>query len=171
MTFTEKYPAIKIARLAVDKRYKRRGIGQNLLFLARRQSLRSFKTNRLSIHNSGCQNRESLDFYLKYEFKIVKKHEGSRFSAPCILISTPADKIDKQKGSVANGANAREEEKLKVRGIEALNKALGPERAREFLALIHCEPMCWMRISKMLYEGQSVEESSSEPKNMGEAEV
>ena len=69
-----------------------------------------------------------------------------------------ADKIDKQKGSVANGANAREEEKLKVTGIEALNKALGPERARELLALIHCEPMSWIEISKMLYEGQSVEE-------------
>ena len=43
-------------------------------------------------------------------------------------------------------------------GIEALNKTLGPERAKEFLALIHCEPMCWIEISKMLYEGQSVEE-------------
>ena len=51
-----KYPAIKIARLAVDKRYKRRGIGHNLL-LGRRQSLRNFKTNRLSIHNSGCKTR------------------------------------------------------------------------------------------------------------------
>ena len=151
-----KYPAIKIARLAVDKRYKRRGIGQNLLFWAVGKAYEVSK-------QIGCRyitvdaKRESLDFYLKYEFKIVKKHEDRDFP-PMYFNLYSADKIDKQKGSVANGANAREEEKLKVTGIEALNKALGPERAREFLALIHSEPMCWIEISKMLYEGQSVEE-------------
>ena len=65
--------------------------------------------------------RESLDFYLKYEFKIVKKHEDRDFP-PMYFNLYSTDKIDKQKGSVANGANSREEEKLKVTGIEALTR-------------------------------------------------
>jgi hypothetical protein len=43
-------------------------------------------------------------------------------------------------------------------GIEALNKALGPEKALRFLTLFLSEPTCCIEISKMLYEGQSVDE-------------
>jgi len=42
--------------------------------------------------------------------------------------------------------------------MEALNKALGEENALRFLALFHSEPTCHVEISRMLYEGQSIEE-------------
>ncbi len=151
-----KYPAIKIARLAVDKRYKRRGIGQNLLLWA------VGKAHEVS-KEIGCRyitvdaKRESIDFYMKYEFKIVKMHEARDFPSMYFNLYS-ADKIDKQKNPAANGAGAIEEEKLKVMGIEALNRALGPEKALEFLILFRSEPKCWIEISKMLYENQSVEE-------------
>jgi hypothetical protein len=63
-----------------------------------------------------------------------------------------------QKEPDANEENAGDEEKLKVVGMEALNKALGEENALRFLALFHSEPTCYVEISRMLYEGQSIEE-------------
>jgi GNAT superfamily N-acetyltransferase len=152
----QKYPAIKIARLAVDKRYKRRGIGQNLLLWAVGKAYEISK-------QIGCRyitvdaKRESIDFYLKYEFKIVKKHEERDFP-PMYFNLYSADKRDNQKEPAADGANKMEEEKLRVMGIEALNKALGPKKALRFLALFLSEPTCYVEISKMLYEGQSVDE-------------
>jgi len=74
----QKYPAIKIARLAVDDRYKRRGIGQNLLLWAVGKAYEISK-------QIGCRyitvdaKRESIDFYLKYEFKIIKKYINRDF--------------------------------------------------------------------------------------------
>ncbi len=50
------------------------------------------------------------------------------------------------------------EAELRVLGIEALNKALGPAEALRFLALFHSEPTDYVEISKKLYEGQTVEE-------------
>jgi GNAT superfamily N-acetyltransferase len=153
---TDTIPAIKIARLAVDKRYKRRGIGQNLLLWAVGKAYEISK-------QIGCRyitvdaKRESIDFYLKYEFKIVKKHEERDFP-PMYFNLYSADKRDNQKEPAADGANKMEEEKLRVMGIEALNKALGPKKALRFLALFLSEPTCYVEISKMLYEGQSVDE-------------
>ncbi len=51
-----------------------------------------------------------------------------------------------------------DEAELRVLGIEALNKALGPAEALRFLALFHREPTDYVEISKKLYEGQTVEE-------------
>jgi hypothetical protein len=51
-----------------------------------------------------------------------------------------------------------DEEKLKVVGMEALNKALGLENALRFLAIYHSEPTDYVDVSKRLYENQSVEE-------------
>ena len=51
-----------------------------------------------------------------------------------------------------------DEAELRVLGIEALNKALGPTKALRFLALIHREPIDYVEISKELYEGQTVED-------------
>lgn len=152
----QKYPAIKIARLAVDDGYKRRGIGQNLLLWAVGKAYEISK-------QIGCRyitvdaKRESINFYLKYEFKIIKKHKDRDFP-PMYFNLYSADKKDKQKEPVANEENTSDEEKLKVVGMEALNKALGQENALRFLALFHSEPTCYVEISRMLYEGQSIEE-------------
>jgi GNAT superfamily N-acetyltransferase len=152
----QKYPAIKIARLAVDKRYKRRGIGQNLLLWA---IGKAYEISR----QIGCRyitvdaKRESIDFYLEYEFKIVKKHENRDFP-PMYFNLYSADKKDKQNEPALNEANAIDEERLRVMGIDALNKALGPEKALRFLMLFLSEPTCCIEISKMLIKGQSVDE-------------
>ena len=50
------------------------------------------------------------------------------------------------------------EAELRVLGIDALNKALGPAEALRFLALFHREPTDYVEVSKKLYENQSVEE-------------
>ncbi|MBN1235851.1 MAG: hypothetical protein JW999_07375 [Methanotrichaceae archaeon] len=55
-------------------------------------------------------------------------------------------------------AKAMDEAKLRVLGIDALNKALGPAEALRFLALFHREPTDYVEVSKKLYENQSVEE-------------
>jgi GNAT superfamily N-acetyltransferase len=152
----QKYPAIKIARLAVDEGCKKRGIGQNLLLWAVGKAYEISK-------QIGCRyitvdaKRESIEFYLKYEFKLIKKHKDRDFPPMYFNLYSP-DKKDKQKEPAVNGANARDEEKLKAMGIEALNNALGPEKARRFLAIFHSEQTSYVEISRMLYEGQSVEE-------------
>jgi hypothetical protein len=55
-------------------------------------------------------------------------------------------------------AKAMHDAELRVLGIEALNKALGPAEALRFLALFHHEPTDYVEISKKLYEGQTIEE-------------
>jgi hypothetical protein len=47
---------------------------------------------------------------------------------------------------------------IKVKGIEVLNKALGPTTALRFLALFHREPTDYVKISSRLYKSQTVEE-------------
>ena len=42
---------------------------------------------------------------------------------------------------------------VRVRGIEALNKTLGPVVALRFLSLLHREPTDYVEISRRLYEG------------------
>ena len=53
---------------------------------------------------------------------------------------------------------AMDEAELRVVGIDALNKALGPAEALRFLALFHREATDYVEVSRRLYEGQSVEE-------------
>jgi hypothetical protein len=55
-------------------------------------------------------------------------------------------------------AKAIDESELRVIGLDALNKALGPTEALRFLALFHREPTDYVDVSKKLYENQSVEE-------------
>ena len=50
------------------------------------------------------------------------------------------------------------EAELRVAGIDALNKALGPAEALRFLALFRSEPTDYVEVSRRLYESQSVEE-------------
>lgn len=47
---------------------------------------------------------------------------------------------------------------IRIAGIEALNKALGPVAALRFLTLLHREPTDYVEISRRLYEGQSIDE-------------
>ncbi len=47
---------------------------------------------------------------------------------------------------------------IKLKGIEALNKALGPSAALRFLTMFHREPTDYVEISRRLYEGQTIDE-------------
>lgn len=60
---------------------------------------------------------------------------------------------------------------IRVRGIEALNQALGPSHALRFLALFHQEPTDYVKISSRLYKGQTVEEIFERGKKFWNEEV
>ena len=47
---------------------------------------------------------------------------------------------------------------IRISGIEALNKALGPAAALRFLTLLHREPTDYVETSRRLYEGQTLEQ-------------
>jgi hypothetical protein len=47
---------------------------------------------------------------------------------------------------------------LRISGIEALNKTLGPTAALRFLTLLHREPTDYVQVSRRLYEGQTIDE-------------
>jgi hypothetical protein len=47
---------------------------------------------------------------------------------------------------------------IRIKGIEALNQALGASAALRFLTLLHREPTDYVKISKRLYEGQSIDQ-------------
>ena len=49
-----------------------------------------------------------------------------------------------------------EDSEVRLAGIDALNKALGPAGALRFLTLLHREPTDYVEISRRLYEDQSV---------------
>ncbi len=47
---------------------------------------------------------------------------------------------------------------IRLNGIEALNRNLGPVDALRFLSLFHREPTDYVEISRRLYNGETVEE-------------
>jgi hypothetical protein len=47
---------------------------------------------------------------------------------------------------------------LRIIGIEALNKALGPAAALRFLSLLQREPTDYVEIARRLYETQSIDD-------------
>ena len=47
---------------------------------------------------------------------------------------------------------------IRLNGIKALNKALGPAAALRFLSLLHREGTDYVAISQRLYDGQTVDE-------------
>jgi hypothetical protein len=53
---------------------------------------------------------------------------------------------------------------LKIAGIEALNKALGASSAYKFLTLLTREPTDYVKISRKLYEKQSIDEIATRSK-------
>jgi hypothetical protein len=54
--------------------------------------------------------------------------------------------------------HAKTENEIKLKGIEALNKFLGPADALKFLTYMHREPTDYVKVSNDLYKGQSIEE-------------
>lgn len=50
-----------------------------------------------------------------------------------------------------------DDNEVKLKGIEVLNKNLGPSVALRFLTLLHREPTDYVKISRRLYEGQTIE--------------
>jgi GNAT superfamily N-acetyltransferase len=73
-----KYPGVKIARLAMDSRFERRGIGTYLLAAAIGKTL--------SVCESiGCRyilvdsKKSSINFYQKNGFKLVEKYKSRDF--------------------------------------------------------------------------------------------
>ena len=55
-------------------------------------------------------------------------------------------------------AKRMDDTEITIRGIEALNEALGPANALRFLALLHREPTDYVEVSRRLYDGQTIEE-------------
>lgn len=55
-------------------------------------------------------------------------------------------------------AERMDDAEIRTRGIEALNKALGPANALRFLTLLHREPTDYVEISRRLYDGQTIKE-------------
>jgi hypothetical protein len=47
---------------------------------------------------------------------------------------------------------------IRISGIEALNKALGPTAALRFLSMLHREPTDYVDISRRLYKGETIDE-------------
>jgi hypothetical protein len=47
---------------------------------------------------------------------------------------------------------------IRMSGIDALNRALGPAAALRFLSLLHREPTDYVEISQRLYGGQTIDE-------------
>lgn len=47
---------------------------------------------------------------------------------------------------------------IKLKGIEAVFKSLGPAAALRFLALLYNEPTDYVEISRGLYQGQTIDE-------------
>ena len=47
---------------------------------------------------------------------------------------------------------------LRIAGIEALTKVLGPASTLRFLTLLHRDPTDYVEISRRLYKGQTLEE-------------
>jgi GNAT superfamily N-acetyltransferase len=91
-----KYPAIKIARLAVDSRFEGRGIGTYLVKIVMGQVL--------SICNSiGCRyilvdsKEESTGFYEKYGFKVAEKNKRQDFTPMYLNMQPIIAKINLKK--------------------------------------------------------------------------
>ena len=52
----------------------------------------------------------------------------------------------------------RDDTELRIAGIEALNKTLGPTATLRFLTLWQREPTDYVEISRRIYAGQTIDE-------------
>jgi hypothetical protein len=53
---------------------------------------------------------------------------------------------------------ALDDTEIRFKGIDALNKALGPSAALRFLTLIHRDRTDYVEISRRLYQNQTIDE-------------
>jgi GNAT superfamily N-acetyltransferase len=73
-----KYPGVKVARLAVDSRFERKGIGTYLLAAA-------LGKTQFVCENIGCRyllvdsKKDSIGFYQRNGFKLVEKYKNREF--------------------------------------------------------------------------------------------
>jgi hypothetical protein len=58
-----------------------------------------------------------------------------------------------------------DDQELRLNGIEALNRALGVHGALRFLTMLHWEPTDYVRTSRRLYKGQTVDVIFDRAKN------
>lgn len=92
----QKYPAIKIARMAVDEKLSGSGIGRYLLLAA------VGKVHHLS-QEVGCRyitvdsKKEAVGFYEKNGFKIIKKYENRNFPPMYLNMFPIIQKIHQQR--------------------------------------------------------------------------
>ncbi len=94
-----KYPSIKIARLAVDRRFVRKGIGRFLVLASIGLALSVSEI-------IGCRyltvdsKHESISFYEKLGFKIVERHRQSEFPKmyldmhPIVVMMQPKESLE-----------------------------------------------------------------------------
>ena len=61
-------------------------------------------------------------------------------------------------------ASKIDDTEIRISGIEALNKALGPAGALRFLTLLRREPTDYVEISRRVYRGQTIDEIFSRAK-------
>ncbi len=52
----------------------------------------------------------------------------------------------------------KDDAEIRISGIEALNKKLGPAAALRFLTLLNRESTDYVEISRRLYKGQTIDE-------------
>jgi hypothetical protein len=83
----------------------------------------------------------------------------------------PEYDLKKLKGGV-RGKYAQRDKKvlddkeIKVQGIEALNDALGPSAALRFLSLINRERTDYVKISRRLYQGMTIDQIFNQAKKV-----
>ena len=56
------------------------------------------------------------------------------------------------------GKSVLSDSEIRVNGMKALNKALGPSATMRFMTLIYREPTDYVQISRDLYKDQTVDE-------------
>jgi hypothetical protein len=55
-------------------------------------------------------------------------------------------------------AQGLDDTEIRLKGIEALNRALGPSAALRFLTLLNRDRTDYVEISRRLYQGQTIDE-------------
>jgi len=97
--FYQKYPAIKIARLAVDVKFEQKGVGRFILLTSIGKAIKISD-------EIGCRyitvdsKPESIGFYEKYGFKVVEKYRKSDFPKmylnmyPVVVMMQPKESLE-----------------------------------------------------------------------------
>ncbi|MCZ7385251.1 MAG: GNAT family N-acetyltransferase [Candidatus Methanoperedens sp.] len=95
-----KYPAVRIARLAVDRNFMNRGVGRFLLLVAIGMAIEV--SNKIGCRYITVDSKpESIGFYEKHNFKLVEKYRNNDFPKmylnmyPIIAMMQPKESKEK----------------------------------------------------------------------------